>query len=134
MDKSEKLKKVILSKYKSIREFSKEIGIPNSTLVSALDKGFGGMAVDKVIQICDSLNLDIKTFDSLDDMKNIERDFPTIPEHFTNPNMARAYVMQHQIFAASGFYPERMSDEDILNFANEIINQAELIGYKYKDK
>lgn len=66
MDKSLKLKNTILSKYKSIREFSNSIGIPNSTLVSALDKGIGGMAVDKVIQICDALNIDIKTFDPLD--------------------------------------------------------------------
>jgi transcriptional regulator with XRE-family HTH domain len=66
--------------------------------------------------------------------KNVEKDFPTIPERFTNADMARAYVMKHQIFAASGFYPERMSDEDILNFANEMINQAELISYKYKNK
>lgn len=65
MDKSEKLKSAILSNYKSIREFSKIVDIPNSTIVSALDNGIGGMAVDKVIKICDVLNLDIKTFDKL---------------------------------------------------------------------
>lgn len=65
MDKSQKLKDIILSKYKSIREFSKIIGIPNSTLVTALDNGIGGMAVDKVIRICEELNIDIKTFDPI---------------------------------------------------------------------
>ncbi|HBB27655.1 MAG TPA: hypothetical protein DC000_00095 [Clostridiales bacterium] len=63
MDKSEKLKSAILSEYKSIREFSKVVDIPNSTIVSALEKGIGGMAVDKMIKICDVLNLDIKTLD-----------------------------------------------------------------------
>lgn len=66
MNKSEKLKSIILSRYKSIREFSFAVGIPNTTLVSALDRGIGGMAIDKVIQICDFLHLDIKTFEPLE--------------------------------------------------------------------
>lgn len=52
--KSEKLKSAILSQYKSIRKFSEAVDIPNSTIVSALDNGIGGMAVDKVIKICDT--------------------------------------------------------------------------------
>ena len=67
MNKSEKLKSIILSRYKSIREFSFAVGIPNTTLASAFERGIGGMAIDKVIQICDFLNLDIKTFEPLED-------------------------------------------------------------------
>ncbi len=63
MDKSSKLKKAILENYKSIREFAKVVDIPNSTIVSAIDNGIGGMAVDKVIKMCAVLNLDVKTFD-----------------------------------------------------------------------
>ncbi|MDQ0150711.1 XRE family transcriptional regulator [Eubacterium multiforme] len=66
MDKTEKLKHNILSKYNSIREFSKIVEIPSTTLTSALDKGIGGMAVDRIIKICDVLNIDIKTFDPLE--------------------------------------------------------------------
>lgn len=66
MNKSAKLKNIILSKYKSIREFSNIVGIPNSTLVSALDNGIEGMAVSKVIQICEVLNIDVKTFEPLE--------------------------------------------------------------------
>ncbi len=70
--KAEKLKEAILSEYKSIREFSKIVDIPNSTIVSALENGVGGMSVDKVIKICDTLNLDIKTFDKLSNNKTID--------------------------------------------------------------
>ncbi|ACD24183.1 helix-turn-helix transcriptional regulator [Clostridium botulinum] len=69
-----------------------------------------------------------------DNKKTIEKDFPIIPEEFTDPNEARAYIMKHQIFAYGGFYPEKMSDEDILNFANEMIEQSKLIRYKYESK
>ncbi len=83
MDKSLKLKNEILSNYKSIREFSNIVGIPNSTLVSALDnrngKGIGGMAVEKVIKICDALNLDVRTFDPLDSCSNsFNKDHPIL--------------------------------------------------------
>lgn len=66
MDKTEKLKHIILSKYNSVREFSKVVEIPSTTLSSALDKGIGGMAVDRIIKICDVLNIDIKTFEPLE--------------------------------------------------------------------
>ncbi len=66
MTKTEKLKNIILSRYGSIREFSKIVGIPSTTLTSALDRDIGGMAVDRVIKICDSLDLNVKTFEPLD--------------------------------------------------------------------
>lgn len=68
MNKTEKLKHIILSKYNSIREFSKIVEIPSTTLTSALDKGIGGMAVDRIIKICDVLNIDVKTFEPLENM------------------------------------------------------------------
>ncbi len=38
------LKKAILSRYKSIRQFAGEMEIPYSTLVTALERGIEGMA------------------------------------------------------------------------------------------
>jgi hypothetical protein len=65
MNKTQKLKNLIIDKYGSIREFSKIVGIPSTTLTSSLDKGIGGMAVDRVIKVCELLNIDIKTFEPL---------------------------------------------------------------------
>ena len=68
MDKTEKLKKIILNKYSSIREFSKVVGIPSTTLTSSLDRGIGGMGLDRIIKICDTLNIDIRTFEPLEEI------------------------------------------------------------------
>ena len=70
MNKSEKLRKVILTKYKSIKEFSNIVNIPSTTLISALDRGIGGMGIDRVIKICDTLNIDIKTFEPIEEIYN----------------------------------------------------------------
>lgn len=66
MDKTKKLKNIILNKYGSIREFAKVANIPSTTLTSSLDRGIGGMAVDRVIKICDILSIDIKTFEPIE--------------------------------------------------------------------
>lgn len=76
-EKSLKLRCIIKSQYKSIRAFADAVGIPNTTLVTALNNGIGGMAVEKVIQICDKLGIDVKTFepcDSVSDFSFEEKD------------------------------------------------------------
>lgn len=65
MAKSKILKKEILSQYKSVRQFALEMGVPYSTLVTALDRGIEGMAYGTVIRICDKLNLNPVTFKPL---------------------------------------------------------------------
>lgn len=89
MDKTEKLKHIILSKYNSVREFSKIVEIPSTTLTSALDKGIGGMAVDRIIKICDVLNIDIKTFEPLEVIppnNNLSHEEITLLENYNKLN------------------------------------------------
>ena len=66
MTKSQLLKKEILTQYKSVRQFSLDMKIPYSTLVTALDRGIEGMAYGTVIAICDKLDLNPVTFQPLD--------------------------------------------------------------------
>lgn len=55
-----------------------------------------------------------------------------VPERFTNPDEARAYVERHVILGANGINPYKFDDEKILEFANEMLEQMKLISYKYK--
>ncbi len=66
MTKAEILKKEILRQYRSVRQFSIEMGIPYSTLVTALERGIEGMAYGTVIRMCDKLNLNPVDFSSLE--------------------------------------------------------------------
>lgn len=63
------LKNEILKQYTSIRAFAKASGIPHGTIVSALDHGIEGMAYDRVIKICDLLNIDYATFEPCRDAR-----------------------------------------------------------------
>ena len=66
MTKAEILKKEILGQYRSVRQFALEMGIPYSTLVTALERGIEGMAYGTVIKMCDKLSLNPVDFTSLE--------------------------------------------------------------------
>ena len=51
------LKEFILSKYKSIREFTNIIGMPYTTVDSLLKRGIKKASVDNVMKICSFLNI-----------------------------------------------------------------------------
>lgn len=89
MTKAEILKKEILRQYRSVRQFSLEMNIPYSTLVTALERGIEGMAYGTVIKICDKLSLNPVDFSSL------ERDVP-LGEKLLENRVMQYYVKLNQ--------------------------------------
>lgn len=133
----EKLKSIRKEKGLTTYELSELTGIPQST-ISKMENGKRKIETESIQILAKAFNVPVSYFfdeeEEKSEEKTIEKDFPIVPEHFTNPDEARAYVTKHQIFGYGGFNPYIMSDEDILNFANEMIEQAELLGYKYSRK
>lgn len=123
---------------------SKETGIATSTL-SDWKKGKSTPKQDKLQKIADYFGITLAYLLGIEEQEDnvqknnantntFKKDFPMVPEHFNDPEEARTYVTRHQIFGYGGFDPYKMTDEDILEFANEMLNQAEILGYKYSMK
>lgn len=55
-----RLRFMILDKYPSLREFSRQADIPYSTLMTVLNRGISGAGFDLVIGICRALGIDPK--------------------------------------------------------------------------
>ncbi len=53
------IKNEIRAQYRSVRKFSIEVGIPQSTIVSALHNGIGGTSYDTVLKICRKLSINL---------------------------------------------------------------------------
>lgn len=53
----EKLKDLILSRYKSIREFVIEIDMPYTTIASIFNRGIDNSSISNVIKICKALGI-----------------------------------------------------------------------------
>lgn len=87
--KANVLKKEILTQYRSVRQFAMEMGIPYSTLVTALERGIEGMAYGTVIKMCDKLSLNPVDFSSL------ERD-TTLGEQLLENRVMQYYVQLNQ--------------------------------------
>ncbi|HLS53761.1 MAG TPA: hypothetical protein VK031_07295, partial [Tissierellaceae bacterium] len=62
----------------------------------------------------------------------VPNDDNLFPEEFTDPKEARAYVNKHQIFGSGGFDADKLDDEEILEFANALLEQMKMVSYKYR--
>ncbi|MCI6755766.1 MAG: transcriptional regulator [Lachnospiraceae bacterium] len=76
-NKTQLLKESILSQYKSVRQFAAEMGIPYSTLVTALDRGIDGMAYSTVISICERLAINPVNFAPMSDGDRLSEQITT---------------------------------------------------------
>lgn len=58
MDELTKLIKAeIKRQFRSVRQFSIYIGVPQSTIVTALQKGIGGTSFETIMHVCDVLDI-----------------------------------------------------------------------------
>ena len=56
-----------------------------------------------------------------------------LPREFENAQDAMEFMLKMPTLAAFGGYnPDEMSEETIVEFANEILQQLKLVSYKYK--
>ena len=59
MTKEEMLKQYILTKYKSLREFTQKIDMPYSTMTTILRNGINNANVQNIIKICNELEISV---------------------------------------------------------------------------
>ena len=59
------IKNEIRTQYKSVRKFSMAVGIPQSTIVSALHNGIGGTSYSTVLKICRKLSINLYEYSPL---------------------------------------------------------------------
>ena len=74
---TESLKQAILPQYKSVRQFSGVMGIPYSTLVTALERGVDGMAYATVIRMCEKLSLNPVDFSPIEEGNDLSSQIST---------------------------------------------------------
>lgn len=82
------LKELILKQYRSIRQFSNDIGIPTTTIQSILNNKIENAGVKKITKICNYLGLDI---DALADGYIKEKVVSDIPMTASEINHIKKY-------------------------------------------
>lgn len=60
---TETIKTEIKNQFKTVRSFSQQIGIPQTTISSILKNGVGGTGYDTIVKICKELNVQLVNYD-----------------------------------------------------------------------
>ncbi|CUU47300.1 helix-turn-helix domain-containing protein [Clostridium beijerinckii] len=135
----ENIKKIRESKNIGVNELSRLSGV-NASYISALErdekKNPSVMILNKLANA-----LGIAVDDIMKSESNIDEESSNIHEEsityetdeFKTAEAAMKFILkQPAIMGFGGFDANKLSDEEIVQFANELLSQLQLLGLKYK--
>ena len=127
----ERIKEIRKTKNIPVDYLAKELGVSKTTIYRYEDS-----TIEKIpLQIFDKLCvlLGVSAAELMGNAPSAE-ERTELPAAFDNPVDAMEFILKTPTLAAYGGYdPASMSDETIVEFANEILGQLKLVSYKYKN-
>jgi len=106
------------------------------TTISNYETGYSSPDTETLSRLADALGTTSDYLLGRTSDRNLNSTVPNddnlFPEEFTDPKEARAYVNKHQIFGSGGFDADKLDDEEILEFANALLEQMKMVSYKYR--
>lgn len=149
MKLGELIKELRERKKLSLSQFSKKTGLSKSSL-SYIENNKNSPTIENFIKICEALDIEPDEFYKLHkEITNGTVNFQngelinfnkTNNQNSYNENYAfktateaMEFILNQKSIAAYGdFDRDKLSDEDIVALANELLNHLKLLGYKYK--
>jgi len=127
----ERIKQIRKTKKISVDYLAKELGVSKTTIYRYEDSTIGKIPVRIFDQLC--ILLEVSPAELMGNTITTPEK-PELPSEFHNAQDAMEFIIKTPTLAAYGGYdPESMSDETIVAFANEILQQLKLVSYKYKN-
>ena len=128
----ERIKKIRKEKKISVDYIANSLGVSKTTIYRYEDSSIEKIPLQVFDKLCEILGV---TAAELMGNTTSQVEQPTLPKEFDNPQDAMEFIIKTPTLAAFGDYdPSEMSDETIVQFANEILQQLKLVSYKYKNK
>lgn len=102
------------------------------TTISNYETGYSTPDAETLNMIADFFNTSVDYLLGRTDQRNPEEK-PELPIEFTTPEEAMKFILeQNVIMGFGGFDVNRMDDDEVVEFANELLNQLRILSYKYK--
>lgn len=128
-----KIKQIRKEKKISAEKLAGELGVSVSTVYRYEDSKIEKIPVHIFDKLCTILEVSPAELMGTE-AERTEEKTESFPQVFENPQEAMEFMLKIPTLAAFGGYnPEKMSDETIVEFANEILQQLKLVSYKYKE-
>lgn len=126
------IKRIRKEKKISMDKLAAELGVSVSTLYRYEDSSIQKIPVKVFDKMCEVLGVSAAELMGNESSAHVEEKQP-LPAGFDNPQEAMEFMLKLPTLAAYGGYDlENMSDETILEFADEILQLLKLVSYKYK--
>jgi transcriptional regulator with XRE-family HTH domain len=126
----ERIKAKRKEKKLSVDYVAKELGVSVSTVYRYEDSTIEKIPVKVFNKLCQIFETSASELMGNDNGNNVDME---LPMEFENPRDAMEFMLKMPTLAAYGGYnPDNMSEETIVEFANEILQQLKLVSYKYK--
>lgn len=129
MKLGERIKQRRKEKGISAEKMAKQLGVSISTVYRYENSSIEKIPVHIFEEMCHILDTT-----TMEMMGNIMTDTKELPTNFKNAQEAMEFILKMPTLSAfGGYHPENMSEETIVEFANEILQQLKLVSYKYKN-
>lgn len=140
------IKKIRESNNIGLNALSRLSGV-NASYISALERDEkNNPSVNTLEKLAVALNVSIDDIMrsepiACDKLSELDKNFSTVREEselyktreFNTPEAAMQFIIkQPAIMGYGGFDATKLSNEEIVEFANELLNQLQLLGLKYK--
>lgn len=127
----ERIKEVRKSKKISVDTIASQLGISKTTIYRYEDSTIEKIPLQVIEKLAEILGVSLAELTGNGAEK---KDSSELPVAFDNAQDAMEFIIKTPTLAAFGGYdPASMSDETIVEFANEILQQLKLVSYKYKN-
>lgn len=139
------IKSIRMAKKIGVNELSRMSGV-NASYISALERDEKkNPSVTILEKLANALEVTVDEFMksdiTYDDIDNWDKNSSQLKEEtslyetgeFQSAEAAMQFILkQPAVMGFGGFDTSKMSNEEIIEFANELLNQMKLISYKYK--
>lgn len=127
----ERIKTIRKSKKISVDTIATQLGISKTTIYRYEDSTIEKIPLQVIEKLSEILGVSLAELTGNGPDK---KETSELPVAFDNAQDAMEFIIKTPTLAAFGGYdPESMSDETIVEFANEILQQLKLVSYKYKN-
>ena len=127
----ERIKTIRKSKKISVDTIATQLGISKTTIYRYEDSTIEKIPLQVIEKLSEILGVSLAELTGNGPDK---KETSELPVAFDNAQDAMEFIIKTPTLAAFGGYdPESMSDETIVEFANEILQQLKQVSYKYKN-
>ena len=127
----ERIKNKRKEKNISADKLAESLGVSRSTVFRYENASIEKIPVHVFDRICELLEVTPEELTG----NEVSKTAPVeLPNEFHDAQAAMEFIIKTPMLAAYGGYdPSEMSEETIVQFANEILQQLKLVSYKYKN-